>query len=131
MARAPRMWCYLIDGAGKKMAEWFDTLPAANAALFSTAPKFASGFKLPEFTGQLFMHVVGAAGHDVVKYALDTYGDEGHVLSCTHDANAWPSNQYAGFPAPTEDESVVAVGAKQPSARNSGGRDRFESDGQR
>ena len=58
-------------------------------------------FDLPEFTGQLFMHAIGAAGHDVVKYALDTYGNDGEPsLSCTHDANAWPSDRYAGLPAP-------------------------------
>ena len=32
-----------------------------------------SRFSLPEFTGQLFVHAIGGAGHDVVKYALDTY----------------------------------------------------------
>src|ERR1700761_162152 len=53
------------------------------------------------------MHVIGAAGHDVVKYVLDTYGDDEKTLSCTHDANAWPSDLYAGLPAPTEDEDVV------------------------
>jgi hypothetical protein len=42
-----------------------------------------------------------------VKYALDTYGDDGHVLSCTHDANSWPSDYYAGLPAPDENEEVV------------------------
>jgi hypothetical protein len=47
-------------------------------------------------------------GHDVVKYALDTYAsDNGASLSCTHDANAWPSDRYAGLPAPRDDERVV------------------------
>ncbi|MBU6498072.1 MAG: hypothetical protein KGQ40_06055, partial [Rhodospirillales bacterium] len=60
------------------------------------------------FTGQLFLHVVGAAGHDVVKYALDTYGaGPGASLSCTHDANAWPADRYAGIPAPAPGERVV------------------------
>src|SRR5580658_3084387 len=48
------------------------------------------------------------AGPDVVKYALDTYAsDNGASLSCTHDANAWPSDRYAGLPAPRDDERVV------------------------
>ena len=64
-------------------------------------------FDLPEFTGQLFLHAIGAAGHDVVKYALDTYAYNGACLSCTHDANAWPSDRYAGLPAPRDDERVV------------------------
>jgi hypothetical protein len=56
----------------------------------------------------LFIHAVGVAGHDVVKYALDTYAaDNGPSLSCTHDANAWPSDRFAGLPAPREDERVV------------------------
>jgi hypothetical protein len=69
-------------------------------------------FDLPEFTGQLCIHAVGATGHDVVKYALDTYASDtgsrgGASLSCTHDANAWPSDRYAGLPAPRDDERVV------------------------
>jgi hypothetical protein len=44
----------------------------------------------------------------VVKYALDTYAsDNGASLSCTHDANAWPSDRFAGLPAPRPDEKVV------------------------
>jgi hypothetical protein len=54
------------------------------------------------------VHAIGAAGHDVVKYALDTYAsDNGASLSCTHDANAWPSDRYAGLPAPRDDERVT------------------------
>ena len=65
-------------------------------------------FGLPEFAGQLFIHAIGVAGHDVVKYAVDTYGHDGEPsLSCTHDANAWPSDRYAGLPAPRPDERVV------------------------
>jgi hypothetical protein len=43
----------------------------------------------------------------VVKYALDTYGDEATLFSCTHDANAWPAEFYAGLPAPQRDEQVI------------------------
>ena len=51
---------------------------------------------------------MGVAGHDVVKYALDTYAtDNGPSLSCTHDANAWPSERFAGLPAPRADERVI------------------------
>ncbi|MDE2029436.1 MAG: hypothetical protein KGI97_02615 [Alphaproteobacteria bacterium] len=106
-AQSPRIWCCLIDDKGEKRAEWMETLPPAGATVTFDSDDIRKRFNLPAFTGQLFLHVVGAAGHDIVKYALDTYGDEPHVLSCTHDANAWPSNQYAGLPAPTEDETVV------------------------
>ena len=51
---------------------------------------------------------IGGAGHDVVKYALDTFDSvHGPSLSCTHDANAWPSDRYAGLPAPAEGERVI------------------------
>ena len=78
----------------------------------STAERYAR-FKLPAFSGQLFLHVVGAAGHDVVKYALDTFSDAaaedgaGRTLSCTHDANAWPADRYAGLPAPAAGEQIL------------------------
>jgi len=54
------------------------------------------------------LHAIGVAGHDIVKYALDTYAsDNGASLSCTHDANAWPSDRFAGLPAPRADETVT------------------------
>ena len=46
-------------------------------------------------------------GHDVVKYALDMYGENGLALSCSHDANAWPADYYAGMPAGDADERVT------------------------
>ena len=106
-AKDPRAWCYLMDEKGQKIIDWLEVLPAAGASVIFDSAEIRQRFKLPEFTGQLFIHIIGAAGHDVVKYALDTYGDDKKILSCTHDANAWPSDQYAGLPAPKEDEEVV------------------------
>jgi hypothetical protein len=106
-AQAPRMWCRLFDRDGRELATWEDELPPANGTVVVDSAAVRARFGLPEFAGQLFVHVLGAAGHDVVKYALDTYGDDATVLSCTHDANAWPSDLYAGLPAPREDETVV------------------------
>lgn len=105
--RDVKIWCNLFDADGATMASWFEPLPPANATVVIDSAEVRARFKLPAFTGQLFLHVVGAAGHDVVKYALDTYGDDDTVLSCTHDANAWPSDLYAGLPAPDKDEDVV------------------------
>jgi hypothetical protein len=101
------IWLRLFDADGRELADWKETLPAANAAIVVDSREVRARFTLPEFTGQLFVHVVGAAGHDIVKYALDTYGDTPEVLSCTHDANSWPAGRYAGLPAPAEDEEVV------------------------
>lgn len=106
-AKDPRAYCCLLDQQGKKLADWTEALPPVNATFTFDSAEIRARHKLPEFTGQLFIHVLGAAGHDIVKYALDTYGDEKTVLSCTHDANAWPSDQFAGLPAPAEDEKVV------------------------
>jgi hypothetical protein len=116
-SKGGRVWFNLYHEKGDTLATWIDALPEANASLVIDSKQIRERFNLPEFTGQLFIHVMGAAGHDVVKYALDTYGDSDEVLSCTHDANSWPSDQYAGLPAPTADEEVVLwVQNSHPSA---------------
>lgn len=92
---------------GEIIAEWTAAMPVANGSIVVDSADIRKRFDLPPFTGQLFMHVVGAAGHDVVKYALDTYGDSAEILSCTHDANSWPADLYAGLPAPDAGEDVV------------------------
>jgi hypothetical protein len=106
-ARGVRCWAQLFDAAGAPLASWEAPLPDAAAGLVIDSRAVRARFGLPEFTGQLFLHFVGVKGHDVVKYALDTYGDAPGVLSCTHDANAWPSERYAGLPAPKPGERIV------------------------
>ncbi len=101
------VWFALFGEDGKSLAQWRDALPRANAAIVVDSAEIRRRFSLGPFIGQLFLHVVGAAGHEVVKYALDTYGDSPDVLSCTHDANSWPSDRYAGLPAPDEGEEVI------------------------
>jgi hypothetical protein len=101
------IWCCLFDEGGDILAQWRQTLGPANATLVIDSASVRARFDLGAFTGQLFVHVIGAAGHDIVKYALDTYGDDSRVLSCTHDANAWPADLYAGLPAPEGGETVV------------------------
>jgi hypothetical protein len=93
--------CLLFDAAGDPIAEWSER-PGGTLVLDSR--EIRARFGLPEFTGQLFLHVSGAAGHDIVKYALDTWG--GDSLSSTHDANSWPADFYAGLPAPDAGERV-------------------------
>ncbi|ACI99413.1 hypothetical protein [Rhodospirillum centenum] len=106
-AASPRLWLCLFDHTGTVLAEWTEALPEADGTVVIDSAEVRRRFGLPEFVGQLFVHVVGAAGHDVVKYALDTYGSDPHVLSCTHDANAWPADFYAGLPAPQPGERVL------------------------
>ncbi len=106
-ASETEIWFCLFDAAGEILAEWREALPEQAGSVVVDSREVRRRFGLGEFTGQLFLHVIGAAGHDVVKYALDTYGESPRELSCTHDANAWPADLYAGLPAPKEDERVV------------------------
>ncbi len=107
-ARAVRLWLRLFDIAGAPIATWEETLPEGPGGFAIDSRAVRDRFRLPAFTGQLFLHVIGATGHDVVKYALDTYDTAGGPsLSCTHDANAWPSDRYAGLPAPRDGERVI------------------------
>ena len=107
-------WLTLFGDAGEVLAEWCEDCGAAAAGIVLDSREIRERFRLREFCGQLFVHVVGAAGHDVVKYALDTFGDGGGAsqsgdpsLSATHDANSWPAERYAGLPAPAPGEQIV------------------------
>lgn len=107
-ARDVRLWLRLFDRDGSVLATWEQELPGGPGGFSIDSREIRERFGLAPFTGQLFIHAVGVAGHDVVKYALDTYAsDNGASLSCTHDANAWPSDRFAGLPAPRPDETVV------------------------
>src|ERR1700755_2441031 len=116
----PRGWCRPITGrimaggggggggGGVSRGGGERALPAGPGGFSIDSRDVRARFGLPAFTGQLFIHAVGVAGHDVVKYAMDTYASaNGASLSCTHDANAWPSDRFAGLPAPRRDEKVV------------------------
>ena len=103
-----RLWLRLFDADGAVLATWEQILPSGPGGFSIDSQHVRERFALAPFTGQLFIHAVGVAGHDVVKYALDTYAsDNGASLSCTHDANAWPSDRFAGLPAPRPDEKVI------------------------
>jgi hypothetical protein len=107
-AQAVRFFQRLYDHNGAVLAEWTSAAPPKAGGFVIDSGEVRRRFGLGAFTGQLFIHAVGVAGHDVVKYALDTYAtDNGASLSCTHDANAWPSDRFAGLPAPGEGEKVV------------------------
>ena len=107
-AGAMRLWLRLFGEDGRILATWEQPLPAGAGGFSIDSRAVRRQFGLGDFTGQLFVHAIGAAGHDVVKYALDTYAsDNGASLSCTHDANAWPSDRFAGLPAPDVGERVV------------------------
>lgn len=103
-----RYWMRLYDDKGMILAEWQEEVPDAPAGIVVDSAVIRECFDLPAFCGQLFIHILGARGHDVVKYALDTYGKGSEQsLSVTHDANAWPSPRFATLPAPREGEKLV------------------------
>jgi hypothetical protein len=97
----------LFGGDGRIIAEWDQALGGAQGAAVIDSRDVRERFGIGDFCGQLFIHAVGIRGHDVVKYALDVWRDDGGMLSCTHDANAWPSDLFGGLPAPREGEDVV------------------------
>src|SRR5579883_556401 len=107
-ARDVRLWLRLYDAAGAPLATWEQNVPRGPGGVVIDSQEVRARFNLPPFTGQLFLHAIGAAGHDVVKYALYTYGSgNGASLSTTHEANAWRSDSYAGLCALRPDERVV------------------------
>jgi len=101
-----KLWAILFDEKGKPLAQWEETLSPTVHSLVIDSRDVKKRFNLPDFTGQLFIHITGTQGHSIVKYALDTFHDEG-MISATHDANAWPSEYFAGLPAPRERERVI------------------------
>lgn len=116
-AADPALWLCLFDAEGRVLARWTEPLPKPGAVFTLDSEAIAERFGLGAFTGSLFLHAIRIAGHDVVKYVIDTYGTrpEGlngspaepfFHLSGTHDANAWPADLYAGLPAPAPGESV-------------------------
>jgi hypothetical protein len=106
-AEGTSIWFALLDDGGREVARWHLPLEHGVHSIVVDSAEVRQRFGLGEFTGQLFLHVINAAGHDIVKYALDTYGDDAGALSCTHDANAWPSDLYGGLPAPDAGEQVL------------------------
>jgi hypothetical protein len=107
-AAAVRFQHILFSASGTVLAEWEEAAPEGPGGYVLDSQEIRARFALGPFTGQLFIHATGIAGHDVVKYALDTYATGNSAsLSCTHDANAWPSERFAGLPAPRADERVI------------------------
>jgi hypothetical protein len=104
----------LFADDGRILAEWCEDCKPPAGTIVLDSRDIRERFRLPEFCGQLFLHIRGAAGHDIVKYALDIFDEDcsakgggGGTLSCTHDANAWPADRYAGLPAPAPGEQIL------------------------
>jgi hypothetical protein len=106
-AAEAELYLVLFDEDGNQLAQWTEPLPTTGGTFGIDSREVKARFKLDDFVGTLFMHGIKIAGHDVVKYVVDLYGDNGHGISVTHDANAWPADLYAGWPAPEDGERSV------------------------
>ena len=110
-AKEPFVWGRVFAADGEILTDFEKPLGGAHEIFSLDSAKIKEEFKLPDFCGQVFLHVARAAGHDIVKYVADSYGKfsngESGELSCTHDANSWPADLYAGVPAPGEGDSVI------------------------
>jgi hypothetical protein len=106
-APAAELYLSLFDEEGNALASWREALPASGGTFSIDSREIKARFGLDDFVGTLFMHGLKIAGHDVVKYVLDLSADNGGGMSSTHDANAWPADLYAGWPAPEEGERVI------------------------
>lgn len=106
-APTAEMYLALFDEEGNRLADWREVLPASGGTFAFDSREIKERFGLGDFVGTLFMHGIKIAGHDVVKYVVDLYGDNGGPISVTHDANAWPADFYAGLPAPEEGERTI------------------------
>jgi hypothetical protein len=101
-----KLWAILLDGKGETLAQWTEDISPTVHSIEIDSRDIKKRLNLPDFTGQLFVHITGTKGHSIVKYALDTFHDDG-TLSATHDANAWPPEYFSGLPAPREGEKVI------------------------
>ncbi len=101
-----KLYAILFDENGERIAEWNEPLSPSVHTISINSRDIKKRFNLPDFTGQLFIHITGTKGHSIVKYALDTFNDEG-MISATHDANAWPPEYFSGLPAPRMGEKVI------------------------
>ena len=108
-AKNTRLWLCLVKADGTVLAQgWYPLTAAAGAAWRLDSRDVAAHFGLKDdFFGTLFIHVVGTAGHDLIKYGLDFFDANPRRLTATHDANPWPAHSYAGIPAPDKNQHVI------------------------
>jgi hypothetical protein len=55
-----RLWLRLYDAAGTPLVDWEQEVPPGAASLRIDSAEIRARFALPEFTGQLFIHAIGA-----------------------------------------------------------------------
>ena len=131
-----RLWLRLFGEDGAALATWEQKLPAGAGGFAIDSREVRARFNLPAFTGQLLLHAIGAAGHDVVKYALDTYASDNGATPVLHArrqrlavrplcrparaarderVTLWLQNSHAA-PIPAGAIALDRMGAEQPVA---------------
>jgi hypothetical protein len=105
-AAETRLWCRLFGADGRELATWERTLDSGPVGVTIDSADIRRRFGLGEFTGSLFVHVIGSAAHDTLKYAVDIYDDSGATTTATHDSNPWAADVYAGLPAAAPGQRV-------------------------
>ena len=108
-------WLTLFDGDGRVIAAWSESCGAAAARSRSTAarcaPASASAIS-PASCSSMSSAPPATMSSNTrstrsARRAGATRPIADGALSCTHDANAWPADRYAGLPAPAPGERVV------------------------
>jgi hypothetical protein len=105
-AAETRLWCRLFDADGGVLATWEQRLEPGASSVKLDSAVVRTRFGLSEFTGSLYVHVIGSAAHDTLKYAVDIYDDSGGTATATHDSNPWAADFYAGLPAAAPGQRV-------------------------
>lgn len=106
-AKDADLWLCLFGEDGSVLGEWVEDLPVTLGTIAIDSRSVRQRLGLGNFVGSLFIHARRARGHDVVKYALDFFSDDGTFLTCTHDANAWPADLYSGVPGAEDGERII------------------------
>ena len=99
-AKSVRLWLRLFGTDGTPLATWEETLPAGAGGFALDSREVRARFGLPAFTGQLLIHVIDAAGHDVVKYALDTFATDDGARACLAPTMPTPGHPSATLDCP-------------------------------
>ncbi len=105
-AASTRLWCRLFAEDGEVLATWEQTLAPGPCGIVLDSAEIRRRFGLGDFTGSLYVHVIGSAAHDTLKYAVDIHDDSGATATVTHDSNPWAADLYAGLPAAAAGQKI-------------------------
>ena len=82
------LWCRLFGQDGETLATWTESCGAPESSIVVDSRDVRARFGLPAFTGQLFIHAVGAAGQFFMARFCVRDGIT-HVTATPHCNRAW------------------------------------------